>query len=171
MDIKKEQFMACKRIHERARYLRGSFLNSVACIERHIALILTDYFCTSDEAKRKLFFTDVVNAHFFSLNSKKEILVRIVKKDYPRFWDEKRDTLKALDEIMRFRNKLAHSVVDVSERALSRPLEEGIGFVEWKEGEPITEEYFQALDLKATMVLGCLLEIKRLLPFKENPTV
>ena len=85
MDSKKAHYVACERIHERARYLRGSFLNSVACIERDIAIILTDYFCTSDEAKRQLFFTDVVNARSFSLNSKKEVLVSIVKKDYPRY--------------------------------------------------------------------------------------
>jgi hypothetical protein len=141
----------------------------VAVIEREIALILTDYFCTSDEEKRKLFFTDVVNAHFFSLNSKKEVLVKIVKSDYPRYWNENIATLKALDEIMRFRNKLAHSVVDVSDLAITRPLEEGIGFVEWKDGEPITEKDFQDWDVKTNMVLTCLLEIKRLLPFKEKP--
>ena len=171
MDNKKMKIIACQRIHERARYFRGSFLNSVAVIEREIAIILTDYFCTSDEQKRKLFFTDVVNAHFFSLNSKKEVLVKIVKNDYPRYWNENVLILKTLDEIMRFRNKLAHSVVDVSELALARSPEEGIGFVEWKDGEPITEKDFQDWDVKTNMVLTCLLEIKRLLPFKEKPIV
>lgn len=168
MDNEK-RMRACKNIHERARYLRGRFLNAVAVIERDIALILTDYFCTIDEEKRKLFFTDVVNAYFFSLNSKKEVLVKIVKNDYPRYWDEHSKVLKNLDDIIRFRNKLAHSVVDVSEIALVRPLEEGIGFVEWKDGEPITDADFNDWEVKANMVSDCLSDIKRLLPYKEKP--
>lgn len=171
MDSEETRIKAAQNIHERARHLRGRFLNSVAVIERDIALILTDYFCTLDQEKRKVFFTHVVTAHFFSLNSRKDVFVRIVKDDYPRYWDENSRVLNDLDAIIRFRNKLAHSVVDVSEQALARSLEEGIGFVEWKDGEPITDADFQEWEVKANMVLSCLSEIKRLLPFKEKPIV
>lgn len=159
----------CMKIHEKARHLRGRFLNSVAVIERELALILTDYFCTSDEEKRKLFFINVVNAHFFSLNVKRDVLIRIVKQDYPRYWDQNGQFLKDLKEIMEFRNKLAHSIVDVSEKALSRSIEHGIGFVEWKEGEPVTDEEFEGWEVRANMILSTLSDIKRLLPYKEHP--
>jgi len=43
---------AVRRLHEKAHYFRGRFLNSVAVIERDIAVILTEYFCTNDEEKR-----------------------------------------------------------------------------------------------------------------------
>ena len=56
MDSETERAEVAKRIHERARFLRGRFLNSVAVIERDIAIILTDYFCTSDSVKREVFF-------------------------------------------------------------------------------------------------------------------
>jgi hypothetical protein len=92
-----------------------------------------------------------------------------VKQDYPRYWDSHSDVLRDLDDIMAFRNRLAHSVVDVSETALARPLESGVGFVDWNQGEPITDEQFQEWDTKAGMVITCLIEIKRLLPFKERP--
>jgi len=160
---------AAQRIHEKARYLRGRFLNSVAVIERDIALILTDYFCTSDPAKRELFFRYVVTSRGFSLSAKKEALIAIVKCDYPRYWDKHKNILKTLDEIMTFRNRLAHSVVDVSDRALARPIEEGVGFVDWNGGTPITDDQFQDWVVKTNMVSGCLQEIKRLLPFKEHP--
>ena len=153
---------ASLKVHERARYIRGRFLNSVACIERKIALILTNYFCTSDEIKREIFFEEVVTAQFFSLNSRKEVLVKIVKKDYPWYWDKNKEVLKNLDEIMSFRNKLAHSVVDVSDQALKRPLKQGIGFIEWRDGEPITDAEFQDWDVKANMVLSLLNDIERL---------
>jgi hypothetical protein len=162
------QMEAAKRIHEKARYLRGRFLNFVAVIERDIALILTDYFCTSDDEKRRLFFTQVVNGYFFSLHVKKDILVKIVKNDYPRYWGEHKHILTTLDDIIKFRNKLAHSVVDISEQALARPIEEGIGFIEWKEGEPITDAEFQQWEVKAIMVSGCLSDIRQLLPFKDK---
>jgi hypothetical protein len=166
--VTKEQVDAAGRTHEKARYLRGRFLNLVAVIERTIAFILTDYFCISDEEKRRLFFTEVVNGYFFSLNVKKDLLVKIVKKDYPRYWDDSRHILRNLNDIISFRNKLAHSVVDVSEQALARPIEEGVGFIEWREGEPITDAEFQDWEVKAGMVNDCLSDVKQLLPFKEK---
>lgn len=167
-DTEKVRIIAAKKIHERARDLRGRFLNLVAVIERDVALILVDYFCTEDQDKRKLFFTQVVNAHSLSLNAKKDILVKIVKNDYPSYWDKNSDILKTLDEILQFRNKLAHSVVDVSEEALARPIDKGIGFIEWKEGEPVTDADAEEWEVKANMVLSCLSDIKRLLRFKEK---
>lgn len=162
-----EHKAAAERIHERARYLRGRFLNSVAVIERKIGLILTSYFCTSDEDKQHLFFTRVIGAPAFSLNSKKDVLIRIVKSDYPQYWSDNQEWLKALDKIMEFRNKLAHSVVDVSEEALRRPIETGIGLIEWKDGEPITDSEFEEWEVKANMVSSCLNDIERLLPYKQ----
>ena len=169
VDPEVERIKAARRIHERARHLRGHFLNSVAVIERDIARILTDYFCTSDVSKQELFFRHVVTSPAFTLRAKKDVLIRIVKQDYPRYWDSHSDVLRNLDDIMAFRNRLAHSVVDVSETALARPLESGVGFVDWNQGEPITDEQFQEWDAKAGMVITCLVEIKRLLPFKERP--
>jgi hypothetical protein len=168
MDEKyKKKVAAAQKVHEKARYLRGSFLNSVAVIERDIAVILTEYFCTEDEVKRNLFFDKVAGK--FSLNKKREILIDIVKKDYPRYWEEHKQFLIDLQSIQEFRNKLAHSVVDVSDEALLRPIEEGVGFVQWKKGEPVTDEEFERWEVKTNMISTVLTEIKRLLPFKEKP--
>jgi len=158
---------AARKIHEKARYLRGCFLNSVAVIERDIALILTEYFCTEDEDKRNLFFNKVAGK--FSLNAKKEILIDMVKKDYPRYWEEHKQFLTDLQRIQEFRNKLAHSVVDASDEALCRPIEEGVGFIQWKRGEPVTDKEFEEWEVRANMVGDVLTGIKRLLPYKEKP--
>lgn len=74
-----------------------------------------------------------------------------------------------MQNIQEFRNKLAHSVVDVSDEALARPLDEGVGFVQWKKGTPITENEFQDWEVRTSMVNSKLSEIKRLLPYKEKP--
>lgn len=166
-EIYEAKVNAAQQLHERARYMRGRFLNSVAVIERNIAVILTEYFCTIDEEKRELFFTKV--AEKLSLQKKKEILIDIVKADYPRYWEENKDFLNNLNQIQEFRNKLAHSVLDVSDEALIRPLEEGIGFVQWKKGTPVTLDEFQEWEVKANMLSSKLSDIKRLLPFKEKP--
>ena len=161
--------VAAEKLHEKARYLRGRFLNSVAVIESDIAAILTEYFCTIDGAKRELFYLKV--AEKLSLQKKKEILIDIVKADYPRYWEENKEFLNSLQQIQEFRNKLAHSVLDVSDEALARPLEEGVGFVQWQKGSPITDEEFQDWEVKANVLLSTLSDIKQLLPFKEKPIV
>lgn len=158
---------AAEKLHKKARYMRGRFLNSVAVIERDIAAILTDYFCTNDEEKKELFFVKV--AEKISLQKKKEILTEIVKADYPRYWEENKIFLNNLHQLQEFRNKLAHSVLDISDEALMRPLEEGVGFIQWKKGAPITDEEFQEWEVKANMVHSILMDIKRLLSFKERP--
>lgn len=163
----KKKVAAAKKIHEKARYLRGRFLNSVAAIERDIAVILTEYFCTEDECKRDLFFNKVAGK--FSLNKKKEILIEIVKNDYPRYWEEHKRFVIDLQSIQEFRNKLAHSVVDVSDEALRRSIDKGVGFVQWKQGEPVTDEEFENWEVRANMVSSVLSDIKRLLPLKEKP--
>lgn len=158
---------AAQKLHEKARYFRGRFLNSVAVIERDIAVILTDYFCTVDEDKRAMFFERV--AEKLSLQRKKDILVEIVKNDYPRYWEEHKQFLTDLQSIQDFRNKLAHSVLDVSDEALSRPIEEGVGFVQWRKSDPITDTEFQEWEVRANMLSSTLSDIKLLLPFKEKP--
>ncbi len=158
---------AAKKLHEKARYLRGGFLSSVAVIERDIAVILTEYFCKEDENKRELFFGKVVEK--LSLQKKKEILIDIVKNDYPKYWEDNKEILTELQTIQEFRNKLAHSVVDVSDEALLRPIEEGVGFVQWKKGRPITDKEFEDLEVRANMVSSALSDIKQLLTFKEKP--
>jgi hypothetical protein len=158
---------AAKRLHERAIYLRGRFLNSVAVVERDIAKILTEYFCTVDETKRELFFEKV--AEKLSLQRKREILIEIVKNDYPRYWEKNNKFLTDLQQIQEFRNKLAHSVLDVSDDALARPLKDGVSFVQWNKGVPIKDEEFQEWEVKVGMLSSTLLDIKKLLPFKEKP--
>lgn len=147
-----EKMQTAKLIHEKARYYRGRFLNSVACIEHVIAHILTEYFCTSDPGKRKIFSEDIVTRAFFSLNRKKDILMRIVQADYPLYWEENKAVLSAFQEILEFRNQLAHSRVVVLDEALGRPIKEGIGFTDWKDGKPITEEEFNDWEVKANMI-------------------
>jgi hypothetical protein len=161
-----ENYAAARKLHALAREFRGRFLNSIAVIEHDIAKLLTEYFCTSDPFKQELFFNRV--ACRLSLEQKRVLLVEIVKNDYPRYWEEHDSFINDLKEIQEFRNKLAHSILDVSDEALARPLEEGVSFVQWNKGAPITERVFNEWCVRANMVLSTLAEIKTLLPYKEH---
>ena len=78
-----EKVIACKKLHNKARYMRGRFLNSVAVIEHELTVILTEYFCTFDERKRELFFSKVAGK--LTLEKKKVILTQIMQSDYPTY--------------------------------------------------------------------------------------
>ena len=162
-----QKIEAAQKLHEEAQQIRGRIVNSVAVIERDIAIILTDYFCAQDDAKKELFYSKV--AEKLSLQKKKAILLDIIKRDYPKYWSDENHILKHIQSIQEFRNKLAHSVVDVSDEALSRPIKEGVGFIQWNKGKPISAEEFQEMNVKINMVLSALTDIKRLLPFIEGP--
>ena len=54
-----ENYAAARRLHAQAREYRGRFLNHIAVIERDLALLLTEYFCSSDPATQALFFERV----------------------------------------------------------------------------------------------------------------
>jgi hypothetical protein len=165
-DAHRAKVRAAEHLHERARQIRGRFLNVVAVVERDIALLLTEYFCREDPSKQTLFFNRIATS--MSLNAKRLVLSEILKKDYPRYCENNGQPLADLQQIQEFRNKLAHSVVDVSDSALARPAEEGVGFVQWNEGEPITEGEFNEWEVRANGVLTTLSDIKRLLPYKEK---
>lgn len=163
-----EKVKAAQTIHEVARQYRGRFLNYVACIEHDLAHILADYFCPNSDARREVLYEEILTSGSFSLNHKKKVFLKIVKRDYPRYWDNNEQILSAFDQIQTFRNRLAHSKIDVSDIALMRPLNEGIGFTDWNDGKPITEQEFDDFCVKANMIGTCLIEIRRLLPFIEK---
>ena len=102
------------------------------------------------------------------MSTKLDIIIRIVKQDYPNYWEQNGKFIVDLNKIMEFRNKLAHSVVDVSDDVLKLGVDKGVGFIEWNKGELITDEDFSEWEVRACMVLSAITDIKRLLPFKER---
>jgi len=99
-----EKVSAAKSLHEKARHLRGRYLNSMAVIEHNLAVLFTEHFCRDDEEKKKIFFEGVMKP--MSLDRKKKLLVKIVKADHPIYWNEHHDILKKIDDLQEFRNAL-----------------------------------------------------------------
>jgi hypothetical protein len=161
-----ENFKAATLLHVKAREYRGRFLNYIACIEHDMASLLTEYFCIDNSEVKEFFFERV--ACRLTLEEKRNILVDIVKVNHPTYFEEHRSFLNDIQQLQSFRNKLAHSILDVSDEALARPIDAGVGFVQWKKGEPITEQDFDDWCVRANMVLGVLKGIKTLLPYVER---
>jgi hypothetical protein len=160
-----EKETAARALHAKAREYRGSFLNSLACIESKLDHWLTDYFSASSIGKRKLLFEEIITK--IQIGRKKKILLKIIQTDYPIYWKEHETILRELQNIIDFRNGLAHSLLDVSDSALARPASEGIGFSDWKNGLPITDREFDEWRVKANMIYSCLGDLDVLLPWKQ----
>lgn len=77
--------------------------------------------------------------------------------------DEKIKKAKLIHEIKVFRDMLAHSILDMNEDTISRPIEEGISFIEFQIGKPITDEEFEEWEIKVNMVSSDISSLKSLL--------
>lgn len=161
-----EEQRKAEKIHEKAREYRGRFLNTVACIEREMGFLITELFCRQELELQKFFFSNLVMN--LTLQKKKEIVFRFCKQYEPGFWEDEKEFLTKLDDVQTFRNKLAHSVVDVSENALNRPIKEGVGFVQWKGGEPLTDQSFYEMNALASTIHSSLSDLRRLLSFAQS---
>ncbi len=163
-----EKVKAAQEIHEKAKQFRGHFINSVAVIEQEIALILTEYYSRTDVPEEyKKVLRDARKCKFQKLDKNTNALLKIIKNYYLNYWDRYCCILEDIDKIRVFRNKIAHSPVDISEDALNRPIQEGVGFIEWNKGKPLSEADFQDWNARTNMIVGTLRDIKRVLPFKE----
>lgn len=163
--IPNEKIKVCQDIHEKARYLRGRFLNTIAVIEHELSIILTEYFCRDDERKIELFSSQIIRR--MSLEKKLNLLKSIVKQDYPQYYESNKNIFSTFGEVKEFRDSLAHSIVDVSDPALERGIEEGIGFILWKDSKPISDIDFNDWELKSNQIYTMIREVKELLPYKE----
>jgi len=151
-----DRILACKKIHEKANSFRGPFLNRAAVIDEKISAMLANMFPSED--KRHPFTKR-------SLEKKRQMLFKKIQENCSWYWNENKQHLEPLEEIIKFRNTLAHSVPDLTEEALERPIGDGVVFAGWNKGKPVTDTYFNEAVVKTTMVISCLSDINRLLSF------
>lgn len=121
-----------QRVHEFASRLRGEFLTGSSWIEVILTAILAQYFCP-DIKRRMLFFSEVANG--MRLTSKIALLEKVILRDFPEFAKAHPRLTKRLEKFRDFRNVLAHSHIDTSERALRKKRANEVTFVFYKLGE------------------------------------
>ena len=155
-----------KELHEAARQLRGRFLNSVAVIDVKIGEFLASYFC-NDEKRRALFMSEITTNQSFALRTKVNLLKKIVKSEFDFYLEEYPEIFNELEKIRKFRNELAHATIDVSDKALERGPEIGIGFVFYKNGKKhvkvISPKQAEDYHVRTNMLLSNLTNLLRLI--------
>jgi len=102
-----------------AANIRGNFLDVAIWIEKLIEDIIASHFCTDSE-NRALFFSLIMNSPEFTFYRKIGIFDELLKICYPDLYKLHSDLLKKLDKIRKFRNRLAHATLDITDNFLSK---------------------------------------------------
>ena len=121
-----------KKLHAFAEELRGKFLTGAAWIETLLSDVIANYFC-ADEQRRSLFFSDI--ALEISLRRKTELLMTLLKKDFPTMLTKHPRLKHQLEALRLFRNRLAHSHTDTSKPALSAATPDEVTFIYYRNGK------------------------------------
>lgn len=117
-----------------ATKIRGPFINYVIDIERIINDIIANFFC-SNESRRRLFFSSVLNGSELSFSQKTRILKAAIEYDYPEIYQAYPKLFDQLDKIRRFRNRLAHAMLDTTEDFLNKRVKDRIQLTYFEDGQ------------------------------------
>lgn len=122
-----------RNLHEKNLMFRGFVLDSTIEIERKMDIVLSIYFCDSEEKRilirELLFYTEPI-----SFNVKKELLITIISNTYQDFFTQNKTFKGDLDKIQSERNTFAHSELDLNEK-------ENLVFKKYKKGALVFKIY------------------------------
>ena len=127
--------------------LRGAIINDVIFLERVIDDFIANYFC-SDPVKRDELMELVLTNERYSLSSKIEVMVRIIKLHYKEFFNQYPNIKGELDFISEKRNVLAHVLLDTTNEGIENEVMGFIRFKNAKERIPFTKELILDLNEK-----------------------
>ena len=117
-----------------------------------------------------MFFSEIATGQILSFLAKIDLLKKILKLDYPGYLDNYPNLFSELEKVRKFRNKIAHATIDVSDTALDKKEIDGVGFVFYKNGKRqvqfITLQEAENREVEINMISCNMHDIKRLLPFK-----
>jgi hypothetical protein len=100
--------------------IRGAYITQVIPIEGLVKDIISYHFC-SDEDRRKEFVSLILNgSRDYTFASGIEILEKLLDIHYQDLTKRYPKLLNDLDKIRRFRNLLAHSMLDTSDEFLAK---------------------------------------------------
>lgn len=123
------------QIIQKARKLRGDFLDEVVFIEFILDLIILKYFCESAEKIEK-FQATLLNSDYFPFQSKIKTFNNLSFGD--KLSDVKKNLGSMLEEVRKIRNELAHRMIDSSDEAVKNCQ---LRFVYYKGGKRKIQEF------------------------------
>ena len=112
--------------------IRGPFLEQAIFIERIIDGIVSNHFCL-DETRRNFFFSLIMPEIVFF--KKINIIKQLLKLHYPDLDIKYPKLNKELENIINFRNEIAHAMLDTSDEFMSKKYLDRIQFKSFKKGQ------------------------------------
>ena len=103
-----------KLLMEIDKNFRAPFILHAIVIEQMVGEIISRHFC-SDEKKREEFFASILNGGDITFHEKTQILHGILKRNYSTALKQYPKLIGRLDKVRRFRNRLAHAALDLSD--------------------------------------------------------
>ena len=97
-----------RSIAELAARLRGYFISRTVWLDMLVSDIIASYFCQR-ERRRDLFFSEIVNGGDITFSKKIDLLIAILRFDFPDLLKQSPKLKDDLDNIRRLRNRMAHS--------------------------------------------------------------
>jgi len=122
------------QVEEKSIDVRGRFLAQAIRIESVIEDIISCHFCP-DEDKSRLFRSLIMNNTDFTFSSKIKILEKLLKKYYADLFDRYPKIINDANKIRRFRNKIAHTDLDLSQKVWAERRSDRIRLVYYEDGE------------------------------------
>jgi hypothetical protein len=129
---KKEQL---KRLYTLSFDIRGKFLDQTIWIEVLISDILSRFF--SHEEPRQILFFSLV-APKLEFRAKINILSTLLELHYPELLEGYPKLIDDINNIRKFRNKIAHAHLDTTDEFLKKEYTDRIRLIFFKKGKTVT---------------------------------
>jgi len=120
------------RVYEWSVRIRGAFMDQTIWLDTIITGILVLYF--TEDTKKQSVLGEALTGRDFSFSARIELLEKVVKLSFPAFTSTHPQFFTKLNNIRRFRNRLAHAQLDTSDKFLAKGGEQ-IQLVFYEDGE------------------------------------
>ena len=152
-----------KHLYGLAQEIRGPILEQAIAIELLVTDIISRHFCP-DDARGLELFSLVLSCTDLTFRSKTEMLDKLLRLRYPDLVKKYPKLVGEINKVRRFRNNIAHRMLDTTEPWLSKKHADRIRLHFWKDGcrkqQVITKEIRDELLRKCSGVILQLLEIQ-----------
>ena len=152
--------------------IRGAFMDRAIWIDTILTDALAAYFCL-DEERRRLLQSDVLTGLDTTFSGRIRILKTLLTLRLKEWAADHEDLVPKLDKIRKFRNRLAHSLIDSSEKFLSQGHKDRVQFVFYEEGQQkyqlVTVDEMKKRLAECSEVVMVLVDLRKYVRSKHSP--
>lgn len=117
--------------------VRGAFILQTVTIDYLISDILSAHFSNDPDKHNQLYSFLIMPELQF--RTKIQVFKKIMKKYYPNLVKRFGDLFKLLEKIRKFRNRVAHAMLDTSEKFLEKRYTDRIRYYYYQDGQKKTQ--------------------------------